>query len=742
MCFFKRGKEQHCLSRDVPTPDDAKPIYDTVWYLLTLDYISLMGKEQHCLSRDVPTPDDAKPIYDTVWYLLTLDYISLMLLPAALSSIPHSQHYKMISRTAVIRGVQRKVVLEEVKEEVHEMRIKMDNGMAKLDRGGLERVIVFFPGMDAVIWAQNRSNSAQFSERNTDLDAGPAEALESGPSGRMLLPAKHNNTKGMGVNTNRSVAQHPPLFNRAGSNSSRDGVTWWESVTPPSLELPFRAQQSTTACTSSSSPAAAAASFTRLADNTAESAVNEPTFKPNANMSSPEKDAVYSPQGDPSVHNTLAANTSQSRLGRWRQEMPYDRHGERERGPDVGFIRLFLLGKNDGELGLLQQKMLEAESRRYHDIIQQDFLDSYKNLTYKTLMGMNWVAIHCPEAGYVMKTDSDMFVNTENLVYKLLRPEQQLRKNYFTGNNMRNFAPNRNKDSKWYMPPELYPGDKYPTFCSGTGYVFSGDLAMKIYRASLRIRHLQLEDVYVGVCLAKLRIEPTPPPNEFLFNHWRVSYSSCKMVVLVPHPLSADNVSGHIHFCVHEAPLLQGDVIVQICFDDISATIPDLVSLHDALFVALQTGGQALLIQTHSLFILKRKPIAAAATAVLMDVPGTTLLRDELTSTATTKRLATGTTFWGQDHNTQSQGEQGRVECDGSPLLREPFDLLYHLSTSALLQHGEQGSGVFHADAPLLSGSVYVSLRAIAQEAAQRAKTECSPRCTGTSGTPGKLSAG
>ncbi|XP_033993617.1 beta-1,3-galactosyltransferase 2-like [Trematomus bernacchii] len=325
--------------------------------------------------------------------------------------------------------------------------------------------------------------------------------------------------------------------------------------------------------------------------------VPQPTFKPNANMSSPEKDAVYSPQGDPSVHNTLAANTSQSveeDLSATITQGPFtyiinepdkcadsrpapflvlliatearqvearnairQTWGNESVAPDVGFIRLFLLGKNDGELGLLQQKMLEAESRRYHDIIQQDFLDSYKNLTYKTLMGMNWVAIHCPEAGYVMKTDSDMFVNTENLVYKLLRPEQQLRNNYFTGNNMRNFAPNRNKDSKWYMPPELYPGDKYPTFCSGTGYVFSGDLAMKIYRASLRIRHLQLEDVYVGVCLAKLRIEPTPPPNEFLFNHWRVSYSSCKYSHLITshgfHPNELLKYWHHLQINKHNA---------------------------------------------------------------------------------------------------------------------------------------------------------------------------------------------
>ncbi|XP_031710473.1 beta-1,3-galactosyltransferase 2-like [Anarrhichthys ocellatus] len=300
--------------------------------------------------------------------------------------------------------------------------------------------------------------------------------------------------------------------------------------------------------------------------------VPQQNLKSDANISSPEKEGVSSPQGDPSFENTLAANTSQSVEGDLRSTIthgpfPYvinepnkcadsrpaflvllistearqvearnairQTWGNESVAPALGFIRLFLLGKNEGELGLLQQRMLEAESRRHHDIIQQDFLDSYKNLTTKTLMGMNWVAIHCPQAGYVMKTDSDMFVNTEYLIYKLLRPELKLKKNYFTGNNMRGYAPNRNKDSKWYMPPELYPGEKYPTFCSGTGYVFSGDLARKIYGASLRIRQLHLEDVYVGICLAELQIEPTPPPNEFLFNHWRVSYSSCKYSLLI-----------------------------------------------------------------------------------------------------------------------------------------------------------------------------------------------------------------
>lgn len=34
-----------------------------------------------------------------------------------------------------------------------------------------------------------------------------------------------------------------------------------------------------------------------------------------------------------------------------------------------------------------------------------------------------------------------------------------------------------------------------------------------------------------------------------------------------PDPLSADNVSGDIHLSIHKASLLQGDVIIQICFD-------------------------------------------------------------------------------------------------------------------------------------------------------------------------------
>uniref|UniRef100_A0A8C6T8X6 Hexosyltransferase n=1 Tax=Neogobius melanostomus TaxID=47308 RepID=A0A8C6T8X6_9GOBI len=173
----------------------------------------------------------------------------------------------------------------------------------------------------------------------------------------------------------------------------------------------------------------------------------------------------------------------------------------------LSLVRLFLLGRATASC--------------------KDYQDTYNNLTIKTLMGMNWVATFCPHVSYVMKTDSDMFVNTESLIQKLLKPDLPPKQRYFTGYLMRGYAPNRNNDSKWFMAPELYPSERYPTFCSGTGYVFSGDMAELIYQASLGVPRLPLEDVYVGICLAELHIDPQPPPSEFLFHHWRVEYSSC-----------------------------------------------------------------------------------------------------------------------------------------------------------------------------------------------------------------------
>ncbi|KAM3915665.1 beta-1,3-galactosyltransferase 2-like [Leptodactylus fuscus] len=174
---------------------------------------------------------------------------------------------------------------------------------------------------------------------------------------------------------------------------------------------------------------------------------------------------------------------------------------------------LFLLGKNSNQ----DSNSILEESDKYHDIIQKDFQDTYKNLTIKILMGIEWVSNYCPTAKYVMKTDSDMFVNTERLL-DLLGPDQPQKQNYFTGLVMENLQPQRHIESKWHMPHSLYPDELYPTFCSGTGYVFSGDLAPKILRSSFKAKYVYLEDVFVGICLDREGIKITKPPDNLFYN--------------------------------------------------------------------------------------------------------------------------------------------------------------------------------------------------------------------------------
>nr|XP_023957784.1 beta-1,3-galactosyltransferase 2-like isoform X1 [Chrysemys picta bellii]XP_023957789.1 beta-1,3-galactosyltransferase 2-like isoform X1 [Chrysemys picta bellii]XP_042696623.1 beta-1,3-galactosyltransferase 2-like isoform X1 [Chrysemys picta bellii]XP_042696624.1 beta-1,3-galactosyltransferase 2-like isoform X1 [Chrysemys picta bellii]XP_042696625.1 beta-1,3-galactosyltransferase 2-like isoform X1 [Chrysemys picta bellii]XP_042696626.1 beta-1,3-galactosyltransferase 2-like isoform X1 [Chrys len=191
--------------------------------------------------------------------------------------------------------------------------------------------------------------------------------------------------------------------------------------------------------------------------------------------------------------------------------------------PGIKVVRLFMLGVNSKE----QNEALLRESSQYHDIIQQDFLDTYKNLTLKTIMGLKWVAAYCGGANFVMKTDSDVFVNTEYLIQRLLRPLMPPPQYYFTGYLVRNGQPHRSNESKWYVPKEIYSAERYPDFCSGTGYVLSGALASKIVNASLKVKYIYLEDIYVALCLEHEGIDIVPPPENYLFNSYKVPFSPC-----------------------------------------------------------------------------------------------------------------------------------------------------------------------------------------------------------------------
>ncbi|XP_038200267.1 beta-1,3-galactosyltransferase 5-like [Arvicola amphibius] len=198
----------------------------------------------------------------------------------------------------------------------------------------------------------------------------------------------------------------------------------------------------------------------------------------------------------------------------------------------------FLLGASDStdEMNATAQ-----EGKQHRDIIQKDFKDVYYNLTLKTLMGMEWVHHFCPQAAFVMKTDSDMFVNVGYLTELLLKKNKTSR--FFTGYIMSHYIPIRETISKWFVSKFEYPWDRYPPFCSGTGYVFSSDVASKVYYVSESVPFLKLEDVFVGLCLAKLKIQPEELHTEPTFFPGGLSFSVCRFRKIVTcHSLTPQNL--------------------------------------------------------------------------------------------------------------------------------------------------------------------------------------------------------
>ena len=54
---------------------------------------------------------------------------------------------------------------------------------------------------------------------------------------------------------------------------------------------------------------------------------------------------------------------------------------------------------------------VKEERDKYNDIVQGNFHDSYRNLTYKNMFGLLWVSNFCEQAEFVIKTDDDMYVD-------------------------------------------------------------------------------------------------------------------------------------------------------------------------------------------------------------------------------------------------------------------------------------------------------------------------------------------
>uniref|UniRef100_A0A672FPM9 Hexosyltransferase n=1 Tax=Salarias fasciatus TaxID=181472 RepID=A0A672FPM9_SALFA len=197
-------------------------------------------------------------------------------------------------------------------------------------------------------------------------------------------------------------------------------------------------------------------------------------------------------------------------------------------------VTLFMLGLSHRA----DAETLKQENLQHMDLIQSDFLDTYLNLTIKTMVIMDWLATRCSEAAYAMKVDSDMFLNIDNLVIMLQKPGIP-RENYLTGMLMWNRPVIRWKFSKWYVSKAIFPESTYPTYTLGMGYVFSNDLPKKYVEISKSIKPFNIEDAYIGMCMKKLDLELTSPPVPSQFQAYNSRYDRCEFSKVITYILDS-----------------------------------------------------------------------------------------------------------------------------------------------------------------------------------------------------------
>ena len=97
----------------------------------------------------------------------------------------------------------------------------------------------------------------------------------------------------------------------------------------------------------------------------------------------------------------------------------------------------------------------------------------------------------------------------------------------------------RSMDSKWYVSEENFPEPVYPTYTLGMGYIFSNDLPRKYVDISISIKFINIEDAYIGMCMKKLGIEPTSPPDPSQFRAYNVKFDRCEFSQIITYILGS-----------------------------------------------------------------------------------------------------------------------------------------------------------------------------------------------------------
>uniref|UniRef100_A0A8B9FJI8 Hexosyltransferase n=1 Tax=Amazona collaria TaxID=241587 RepID=A0A8B9FJI8_9PSIT len=156
----------------------------------------------------------------------------------------------------------------------------------------------------------------------------------------------------------------------------------------------------------------------------------------------------------------------------------------------------------------------------YGDIIRQDFMDTYNNLTLKAIMAFWWVTEFCSNSRFLTETDTDVFINTANLIKFLLKLNSS---EIFLLVILSLITLPTEALTKKHTSCMMNSGC---TLC--IAYILDGKLALRIYELMSHIKPIKFEDVYVGFGLNLLTVNISIPEDNQQFFLNKINFDTCK----------------------------------------------------------------------------------------------------------------------------------------------------------------------------------------------------------------------
>lgn len=144
-------------------------------------------------------------------------------------------------------------------------------------------------------------------------------------------------------------------------------------------------------------------------------------------------------------------------------------------------------------------ELMLREAHVHQDLIVEDFVDNYWNLTLKTGFILKHFHELCPQADFLVKTDDDMFLQPEVIEERLSTADRD----QLTGFVQRGTVPYRHPTDRYYLPYWMYNETVLPDFTSGWAYVLPGRRIPEIIDASLLVPMINLEDVFFTGIVAR-----------------------------------------------------------------------------------------------------------------------------------------------------------------------------------------------------------------------------------------------